>query len=181
MSGSPMDAKTLAGEFEHFQVVDVRYPNEWDAGHIDGAVHIPLDYVFDRAEELDRSRPVVTLCRSGSRSAEAAKDLASEGFDVRSLEGGMEAWAAQGLPVVVAGGGPGSVVDPEPPEDERPKEMQRLQGEFLEVIFAVKEHFGDRQPSEEEIQGFLRQRMINQGKTAEEADEFLAAMDPDDR
>ena len=37
MSGSPIDAETLAGEFERFQVVDVRYPNEWQAGHIDGA------------------------------------------------------------------------------------------------------------------------------------------------
>jgi len=41
VSGNPTDAKTLAGEFERFQVVDVRYPNEWDAGHIDGAMHIP--------------------------------------------------------------------------------------------------------------------------------------------
>jgi hydroxyacylglutathione hydrolase len=56
-----MDAKTLSGDFEHYQVVDVRFPNEWEAGHIDGAVHIPLDYVFDRANELDRSRPVVTV------------------------------------------------------------------------------------------------------------------------
>ena len=54
--------------------------------------------------------------------------------------------------------------------------MQRLQSGFLAVIFAVQEHFGDRQPSEEEIQAFLRQHMIEQGKTAEEADEFLAAM-----
>lgn len=90
----------------------------------------------------------------------------------------MEAWAAQGLPVVAASGGLGSVVDPEPPEDERPEQMQRLQSEFLEVIFAVQEHFGDRQPSEEEIEGFLRQRMIDQGKSVEEADEFLAAMGP---
>lgn len=176
-----MDPATLARDIDQFQVVDVRYPNEWEAGHIDGAVHIPVDYVFDRVGELDPGRPVVTVCRSGSRSAEAAKDLASEGFDVRNLEGGMEAWAAQGLPVVAASGAPGSVVDPEPPEDERPEGMQRLQGEFLEVIFAVQEHFGDRKPSEEEIQGFLRQRMIDQGKTAEEADEFLATMNPDDR
>jgi len=149
---------TLGREFERFQVVDVRYPNEWEAGHIDGAVHIPLDYVLDRVEELYRGRPIVTVCRSGSRSAEAAKDLAREGFDVQNLEGGMQAWAAQGLPVVAAGGERGSVVEPEPPEDDRPEDMQRLQSEFLEVIFAVQEHFGDHQPSEEDIQEFLRQR-----------------------
>ncbi len=51
-----------------------------------------------------------------------------------------------------------------------------LQGEFLETIFAVQEHFGNRDPSEEEIHAFLRQRMIDQGKSAEEADRFLATM-----
>lgn len=172
-----MDAKTLAKDFKHYQVVDVRYPNEWEAGHIDGALHIPLDYVFDRAEELDRSRPVVTVCRSGSRSAEAAKDLASEGFEAHNLDGGMEGWVSGGFPVVTDEGEPGTVADPEPPVDDRPEEMQQLQADFLEVIFSVKEHFGDREPSEEEIQGFLRQRMIDQGKTPAEADEFLANMD----
>lgn len=171
-----MDVKTLAGDFEHFQVVDVRYPNEWEAGHIDGAVHIPLDYVFDRVEELDRSRPVVTVCRSGSRSAEAAKDLASEGFEVQNLEGGIEAWADQGQRIVAADGGVGTIVEPEPPADDRPEAMQKLQAEFLDVIFSVKEHFGDRDPSDEEVKDFLRQRMIDQGKTPEEADEFLATM-----
>jgi hypothetical protein len=88
-------------------------------------------------------------CRSGSRSAEAAKDLASEGFEVQNLEGGNEAWVA----------------------------LQQLQAEFLDVIFSAKEHFGDSDPSDEEVKGFLRQRMIDQGKSPEEADEFLATMD----
>ncbi len=172
-----MDARTLSGDFDHYQVVDVRYPNEWEAGHIDGAVHIPLHYVFDRVEELDRSRPVVTVCRSGSRSAEAAKDLTSEGFEVQNLEGGMEAWVAQGQPVIAADGGPGAIVAPEPPADDRPVAMQQLQAEFLDVIFSVKEHFGDLDPSDEEVKGFLRQRMIDEGKSPDEADEFLATMD----
>ncbi len=61
------DPETLAGDMEKFQIVDVRYPNEWEAGDIDSALHIPHDDVFDRVGELDRNRPVVTLCRSGSR------------------------------------------------------------------------------------------------------------------
>jgi rhodanese-related sulfurtransferase len=150
-----MDAKTLSGDFEHYQVVDVRFPNEWEAGHIDGAVHIPSDYVFDRVEELDRSRPVVTVCRSGSRSAEAAKDLASEGFEVQNLEGGIEAWVAQGQPVVAADGGPGAIVAPEPPADDRPEAMQQLQAEFLDVIFSAKEHFADSDPSEGRSRAFF--------------------------
>ena len=176
VTGAPIDAQTLVRDMGSFQIVDVRYPNEWEAGHIEGAVHVPLDYVLDRLEELDRARPVVAVCRSGSRSAEAAEELAAEGFDVRNLKGGMEGWAAEGLSLFASDGSPGRVVEPSPPADDRPEDMQQLQAEFLEVIFAVKEHFGDRDPSDEEIRGFLRQRMIDQGKTPEEADEFLASL-----
>ena len=100
-------------------MVDVRYPNEWEAGHIEGAVHIPGDYIFDRVGELDPTRPVVTVCRSGSRSAEAAQDLASEGFDVQNLEGGIDAWVAEGLPIWTDEGALAEL-DPEPPPDDRP-------------------------------------------------------------
>ncbi len=153
-----MDPVTLASEMGQFQVVDVRYPNEWEAGHIDGAVHIPGDYIFDRVGELDPTRPVVTVCRSGSRSAEAANDLASEGFDVQNLEGGIDAWVAEGLPIWTDEGSPGRVADPEPPPDDRPPEMQRFQNDFMEAAFAVRDHFGDREPSEEEVLSFLRAR-----------------------
>ena len=172
-----IDPETLARNMGKFQVVDVRYPNEWEAGHIDTALHIPHDDVFDRIGELDRNRPVVTVCRSGSRSAEAADDLAGEGFDVENLDGGVQAWAARGMPLVAADGSPGAVAEPEPPPDDRPERMKRLQSEFLDVIFAVQEHFGDREASEEEMQAFLRQRLIDEGKTPEEADKFLADMD----
>ena len=153
-----MDPTTLAREMGQFQVVDVRYPNEWEAGHIDGAVHIPGDYVFDRVGELDATRPVVAVCRSGNRSAEAAKDLASEGFDVQNLEGGIDAWVAEGLPLCADDGGPGRVVDAEPPPDDRPPEMQKFQNDFMEAAFAVRDHFGDTEPSEEEVLAFLRER-----------------------
>ena len=157
-----MDPATLAREMDRFQVVDVRYPNEWEAGHIEAAVHIPGDYVFDRADELDRSRPVVTVCRSGERSAEAAKDLASEGFEVQNLEGGIDAWVAEGLPIRAHDGGPGRVVEPEPPPDDRPLEMQKFQNDFMEAAFAVRDHFGDSDPSEEEVLAFLRSRDAGQ-------------------
>lgn len=153
-----MDPATLARDMGRFQVVDVRYPNEWEAGHIDGAVHIPGDYILDRVGELDPARPVVTVCRSGSRSAEAAEDLAREGFDVQNLEGGMDAWVAEGRPIRADDGRPGRVADPEPPADDRPPEMQKFQNDFMEAAFAVRDHFGDREPSEEEVLAFLRER-----------------------
>ncbi len=172
-----IDAQALARDMEQFQVVDVRYPNEWEAGHVDGAVHIPLDYIYDRIGELDRTRPVVTVCRSGSRSAEAAEDLTGEGFDVQNLEGGMEAWAGQGLPVVATDGSPGTVAEPQPPADDRPEAMQQLQADFMELIFAAQDHFGDKKPSEEDMRAFLRERLMSEGATPEEADRIFDAMD----
>ena len=163
-----MDAASLAAAIDRFQVVDVRYPNEWEAGHIDGAVHMPVDYVYERFGELDAGRPVVTVCLSGTRSAEAAKDLAGEGFEVESLEGGMRAWVAQGMAIVAADGSPGRIVDPEPPADDRPMEMQQFQDDFMEAAFAVRDHFGDREPSEEEILAFLHER--DAGRAAAEPD-----------
>ncbi len=172
-----MEPTELAERGEDLQIVDVRYPNEWEAGRIDGAIHIPLDDLDDRLEEIDRSQGVVTVCRSGNRSATAAELLAAEGFRAENLDGGMEAWAAAGLPLTTPEGKPGTVAEPEPPPDDRPPEHQRLQAEFLSVLFDLQEHFGDHQPSDEEVRGFLRERLIGEGKSPEEADEFLAGMD----
>ena len=176
-----MDAQTLARRLHDVQVLDVRYPNEWEAGHIDGAVHIPVDDVAERVDELDPEQPVVTVCRSGPRSERAAQWLAGEGFDAENLHGGMEAWAEAGLEYRGSDGAPGTLAEPEPPPDDRPPEMQQLQAGFLDVIFAVQERFGDRQPSDEEMRDFLRERLMSEGKNAEEADEFLAQMGQDER
>jgi rhodanese-related sulfurtransferase len=165
-----MDPQTVADRLERLQLVDVRYEKEWAAGHIAGAVHIPDDDIEERAGELDAGRPVVTVCRAGTRSAEAAEWLRSLGFDAESLDGGMLAWKWAGLPLT------GPIVEPDPPamSDD---EMQQLHHEFLEIALAVQERFGEGvQPSEEEIRGFLRERMISEGKTPEEADAFLAEM-----
>ena len=84
------------------QVVDVREAGEYvDAlGHIDGARLIPLAELDARCAELDRGRPVVTVCRSGTRSAQAYVLLARAGFpQVANLAGGMLRWRAQGLAV----------------------------------------------------------------------------------
>ena len=175
-----MDAKTLARRLDDVQVLDVRYPNEWEAGRIDGTLHIPGDDLADRVDELDKDRPVVTVCRSGSRSQRAAEWLQGEGFNAENLEGGMQAWAEAGLDFHAGDGSPGEVAEPEPPPDERPPEMQALQARFLDVIFAAKEHFGDHEPSEEEMRTFLRDRLVSEGKSPEEADEFVARMGPGD-
>jgi rhodanese-related sulfurtransferase len=165
-----MDAKTVAERLDSVQLVDVRQAREWEAGHIEGARHIPDDDLLSRADELDRRRPVVTVCRAGTRSDDAAEALRGEGFDAQSLDGGLLAWKWAGLPLT------GPIVEPEVPEDLGSPENQALMAEFLEVAFAAQQRFGDREPSHDEMQEFLRERLISEGRTAEEADEFLANM-----
>lgn len=81
-------------------LVDVREPAEWTSGHAPGAVHIPLGQLPARLGELPRDRELITVCRSGHRSAQAATLLRGAGYGrVRNLKGGMSAWAAGGLPV----------------------------------------------------------------------------------
>ncbi|HEX6499795.1 MAG TPA: rhodanese-like domain-containing protein [Micromonosporaceae bacterium] len=91
-------------------LVDVREPYEWQAGHAPTARHIPLGQLPSRLGELPAGRPVVTVCRSGTRSKRAAALLAAEdGRQVFNLGGGMSAWAREGLPVTAKGGRPGRV------------------------------------------------------------------------
>lgn len=89
-----------AGGAESAQVVDVREPDEWQTGHMPRAMLIPLGALEARLRELDPRQPVVTVCRSGRRSLDAARQLRAAGFrDARSLAGGMIAWHEAGLPV----------------------------------------------------------------------------------
>lgn len=84
-------------------ILDVREPAEFAAGHMREAKNIPLKELSNRAGELDKfkSRTVIIVCQSGMRSAKAAGQLKKAGFsEVVSLDGGMAAWRAQGLPIV---------------------------------------------------------------------------------
>jgi len=85
------------------QLVDVREPDEFNGslGHVPGARLVPLGSLAARARELSKERPIVTVCRSGARSAQAAVLLAKAGFDnVANLAGGMLRWRAQRFAVV---------------------------------------------------------------------------------
>jgi DMSO/TMAO reductase YedYZ molybdopterin-dependent catalytic subunit/rhodanese-related sulfurtransferase/glyoxylase-like metal-dependent hydrolase (beta-lactamase superfamily II) len=82
-------------------LLDVREPDEWDAGHAPGASALPMGQVRERRGELPRDRRIVVVCRSGGRSAAVTDSLLAWGFDAVNLAGGMCAWSAAGLPVVV--------------------------------------------------------------------------------
>jgi rhodanese-related sulfurtransferase len=72
--------------------------------HVQAPRHIPLAQLDQRQRELPVGRPVITLCRSGARSARAASLLDEQGREVSNLRGGMHAWVAGGLPLVAKGG-----------------------------------------------------------------------------
>ena len=79
-------------------LLDVREYPEFSAGHLKGARLIPLGDIERRAGELPRELPIVAMCRSGGRSAEAASKLARLGFtNVSQLTGGVMAWEKAGL------------------------------------------------------------------------------------
>jgi hydroxyacylglutathione hydrolase len=81
-------------------LIDVRNANEWAAGHIAGATHIPLGRLADRLDEVPRDKPIVLQCAGGARSMIGASVLRAHGFDrVINLTGGYGAWNKAGLPV----------------------------------------------------------------------------------
>ncbi len=96
---TPKEASVLTSE-KKAVIVDVREEDEWNAGHIAGAVHIPLKQLETRLPELQqyKDKTIITQCRSGKRSADALEVLKSAGFtNVYSMDGGIMAWSKDGL------------------------------------------------------------------------------------
>ncbi len=84
---------------EGMAVLDVREPEEWAHGHIEGAVHVPLMQLPQRRDEVPDGR-VLVVCKIGGRSMQATHYLAQQGFDVVNLDGGMIDWAGAGRPML---------------------------------------------------------------------------------
>ena len=94
-------ARLAAGDVH---ILDVRHDNEWEAGHIPGAAHVPLGHLAARRAEIPTGRPLVVHCKSGTRSAIAVSVLHRLGYTgVTDLPGGFDAWATAGLPVTMEG------------------------------------------------------------------------------
>ncbi|MCW2954150.1 MAG: beta-lactamase domain protein, partial [Conexibacter sp.] len=83
------------------QVLDVRERDEWDAGHIPGAVHLPYHDVDRLPHGIDSDRPVAAICGSGQRAAVAASLLKRHGADevLHVVDGGVPLWKRQGWPI----------------------------------------------------------------------------------
>lgn len=100
---SPKQFESLITSNRKVHVIDVREPDEYLAGHIRGALNIP---VSDTAafiagiDSLRKKTPFAVYCRTGVRSARASAILASHRYTVYNLSDGIEGWKAKGLPVV---------------------------------------------------------------------------------
>jgi glyoxylase-like metal-dependent hydrolase (beta-lactamase superfamily II)/rhodanese-related sulfurtransferase len=98
-----MDPQWLEEHRPDIQVLDVRELDEFDGpvGHIKNAIHIPLGALAERNSELLSDKPIVTVCRSGARSAQAIVLLKRAGFiETANLAGGMLRWCDRGYPVI---------------------------------------------------------------------------------
>ncbi|UWX97206.1 rhodanese-like domain-containing protein [Arthrobacter zhaoxinii] len=85
---------------EGAKILDVREDYEWEAGHVDGALHIPLDQLPDALEGLDPDQDLAVICRTGGRSARATQWLEANGYSAVNVNGGMGAWLEAGKPMV---------------------------------------------------------------------------------
>ena len=90
-------------------VLDVREPVEWEHGHIEGAVHIPLMDLPTRLPDVPQGH-VLVVCKIGGRSARAVAYLQQQGIDAVNLEDGMVGWADAGRPMVADTGQSAHVV-----------------------------------------------------------------------
>ncbi|MEU1087483.1 rhodanese-like domain-containing protein [Streptomyces sp. NPDC005576] len=93
-------------------LLDVRETEEWQAGHIPGAQHLPLSLLTAGGEVpgVPAGSRLVLICRSGQRSQHAARLLCDRGLDAVDVTGGLKAWVRQGLPIQDTAGAAGTVI-----------------------------------------------------------------------
>ncbi len=85
---------------EALQLIDVRRPTEYAAGHVPGAINEPLAELEAAAARLDKTRPTAVMCEAGYRSSTAPSVLERSGFEaIHNVRGGLDAWQAAGLEV----------------------------------------------------------------------------------
>ncbi|MFD3545653.1 rhodanese-like domain-containing protein [Streptomyces sp. NPDC058655] len=108
MNFGPLPSVDAAAVPSEGFVLDVREDDEWAAGHVEGALHIPMsDFVArfgELTEAVDDGRRVHVMCRVGGRSAQVTQYLVRQGVDAVNVDGGMQAWDGAGRPMVTDSG-----------------------------------------------------------------------------
>ncbi|MFI2350578.1 rhodanese-like domain-containing protein [Streptomyces sp. NPDC019443] len=114
MNFAPLPSVDAAAVPSDGLVLDVREDEEWAAGHVEGALHVPMSDFVARFGEVtealaDGGRAYV-MCRVGGRSAQVTQYLVQQGIDAVNIEGGMLAWDGAGRPMVTDTGNPAFVL-----------------------------------------------------------------------
>ena len=87
-------------------LIDVREPDEWEAGHAAGAISIPMSQFAERQGEFPLEDEFLVICQAGARSLRVATALAASGFSPINVAGGTSAWQSAGGAIVVDGPAP---------------------------------------------------------------------------
>ena len=169
-----MDADELTQQIGQVCVVDVRESDEWEAGHLPDAIHLPLGSLSEQFDAVPSDVDVVAVCRTGRRSARAVEMLRKHGRRAENLDGGLIAWAEAGNSLVDYRGQPGFVLPPEEDRDDLPEDLAQTRDNFLEVIFGLQERYGNREPTDEEAREFMREWLTKKGRSPEEIERILS-------
>lgn len=114
MNFAPLPSVEAAAVPSDGLVLDVREDDEWAAGHVEGALHVPMsDFVVrfgEVTEALADGRRAYVMCRVGGRSAQVTQYLVQQGIDAVNIDGGMLAWDGAGRPMVTDNGSPAFVL-----------------------------------------------------------------------
>ncbi|WP_335934060.1 rhodanese-like domain-containing protein [Streptomyces sp. PTD5-9] len=114
MNFAPLPSVDAAAVPSDGFVLDVRENDEWAAGHVAGALHIPMSDFVGRFGELTEAvedgRRVHVMCRVGGRSAQVTQYLVRQGIDAVNVDGGMLAWDGAGRPMTTDDGSPAVVL-----------------------------------------------------------------------
>ncbi|NNN12129.1 MAG: rhodanese-like domain-containing protein [Acidimicrobiaceae bacterium] len=92
-----------------YRLLDVREPYEFQAGHIKGALHIPLSNLAQEFHKIVQEHKYVVVCRSGARSNAVTEMLLGQGVEAVNLSGGLQSWLSHGKHLITASGGSGSL------------------------------------------------------------------------
>ncbi|WP_236241664.1 rhodanese-like domain-containing protein [Streptomyces sp. CC228A] len=114
MNFAPLPTVDVASVPADALLLDVREQDEWTAGHVEGALHVPMSDFVARFGEVTEAvadgRRAYVMCRVGGRSAQVTQYLVQQGIDAVNVEGGMIAWEAAGRPMTTQHGAPAVVL-----------------------------------------------------------------------
>lgn len=98
---SPTQAQELLNKDNNTVLLDVRTPDEFSSGHIQGATLMPVQLLSQNLTELDeiKNKKIIVYCASGMRSISASRTLSDNGFTVLNMRGGIGQWKSDGLPI----------------------------------------------------------------------------------